>query len=169
MVESVQSHQPSIVKEILASADLQACTSTSTASLQQPKLTQDFLTEKQKEIFDNLMNYYPELVVLIALEKFGENQFEAENWILENASQYDMPEVEGAGTDTDIDEDMRSDSELESDPDMASAATLHQSPMGMYSNTVLHWACMGAKYSLCLVTTFLSSSLCSCQCFSQTT
>jgi len=68
MVESVPSNQPSIAKEILASADLQASTSTSTASLQQPKLTQDFLTEKQKVIFDNLMNCdYPELVVLIGI------------------------------------------------------------------------------------------------------
>ena len=132
MVESVQSNQPSIAKEILASADLQASTSTSAACSQQPKLTQDSLSEKQKEIFANLVNCnYPEQVVLIALEKFGEDQYEAENWIFENASGYGIPE--GAGTDTDIDEEMESesDSDLESDPDMASAATLHQSPMGM--------------------------------------
>ena len=76
---------------------------------------------------------YPERVILIALEKFGEDQYQAQNWILENASQYDMPEVEGAGTDTDIDEEMESesDSELESDLDIASAATPSRYPMGM--------------------------------------
>ena len=123
--------ESSITKMFLASADLQASTSTSTTSLQQPKLTQDSLSEKQKEIFGNLMNCdYPERVILTALEKFGEDQYEAQNWILENASQYDM---EGVGTDTDTDEELESesDSELESDPDMASAAIPLQTHIGM--------------------------------------
>ena len=47
MVESVPSNQSSITNTILASVDLQASSSTSTTSFQQPKLTQDCLTEKQ--------------------------------------------------------------------------------------------------------------------------
>ena len=132
VVENVQSSQSSITKDILSSADLQASASTSAASLQQPKLTQDDLTEKQKEIFDNLINCdYPEQVVLIALEKFGEDKYEAENWILENASQYDTPEVDGEGTDTEMDDEIDSDSELDSDPDMALETIPPQSPTGM--------------------------------------
>ena len=130
--ESVQSNQPSIAKEILASADLQASASTSAASLQQPKLTQDDLTERQKEIFDNLVNCdYPEQVVLIALEKFGEDQYEAHNWVTENASHYTIPGVEGAAAEVDEEMESESDSELESDANMASAAATLQSPIGM--------------------------------------
>ena len=131
MIVNIQSNQASIANEILASADLQASASTSVASLQQPNLTQDSLTERQKEIFDNLVNCdYPEQVVLIALEKFGEDQYEAHNWVSENDHHYSIPEVEGAGTDNEIDEEMesKSDSELESDQDMSSAATHLQSP-----------------------------------------
>jgi len=133
MVESVQSSQPSIVKEILASADLQASSSTSTATLQQPKLTQDSLSEKQKEIFANLMNCdYPEQVVLIALEKFGEDHYEAHNWVEENAHHYSgIMEVEQVGAEIDEEMELESDSEVESDPDMASAAAPLQSHIGM--------------------------------------
>ena len=134
VVESVQSSEPSVAKDILASADLHASASTSTANLQQPKLTQDNLTEKQKVIFDNLMDCdYPEQVILRALEEFGGSQYEAEEWILENASEYEAPEGTGAGIDTEIDEEMEweSDSELESDLDIPSAATLLQSSIGM--------------------------------------
>ena len=143
VVESVQSNEPSVAKDILASTDLQASASTSTANLQQPKLTQDNLTEKQKVIFDNLMDCdYPEQVILRALEEFGGSQYEAEEWILENASEYEAPEGTGAGIDTEIDEEMESesDSELESDPDMVPAATPSRYPMGMCAE--LHWACM---------------------------
>jgi len=145
-VESVQSNQPTIAKEILASVDLQASTSTSAASLQQPKLTQDCLTEKQKEIFANLVNCdYSEQVVLIALEKFGEDQYDAYNWVEENAHHYSgIMEVEHAGAETDEEMELESDSEVESEPDMASAAPPLQSHIGTYSHTVLHFACMEA-------------------------
>ena len=143
--ESVQSNQPSIAKEILASADLQASASTSAASLQQPKLTQDDLTERQKEIFDNLVNCdYPEKVVLIALEKFGEDQYEAYNWMAENACQYSIPGVGGATAEVDEEMESESDSESESDANMASAATPLQPPIGTYVVMLYStaWACM---------------------------
>ena len=136
--ESVQLHQPGIANEILASADLQASASTSAANLHlQPKLTQDDLTEKQKEIFDNLKNCdYPEQVVLIALEKFGEDKYDVHNWVAENAHHYGTPEDEGAGIDTDIESE--SDSELESDQDMDSAVTPLQSHIGTCSHAGMH-------------------------------
>jgi len=135
VVDSVQSNQPSITKEIFASADLQASTSTSVIRLQQPKLTQECLSEKQNEIFVNLVSCdYPEQAVLIALEKFGEDQYESFNWLDKNAHHYGTPEVEGAGNSTEVDEEVESesDSELESDPDVASAATPLRSAIGMY-------------------------------------
>ena len=136
VVESVRSNQPSIAKDILASADLHTSASTSTASLQQAKLTHDCLTEKQKEIFGHLVNLdYSEQVILIALEKFGENQYTVEEWIIKNAHRYERHETEGAETDTEIDEEMESesDSELESDLDIASASIPLQSPKGRFT------------------------------------
>ena len=142
VVENVRSSQSSITKEILASADLQASASTSAASLLQPKLTQDDLTERQKEIFDNLMSCdYPEQVVLVALEKFGEDQYEAEDWILANASRCYVLEVEGAeiGAETDEEMESESDSDSESDLYMVSAATPCQSLIGMGMHGSILW------------------------------
>ena len=89
---------------------------------------------------------YPEQAVLMALETFGEDQYEAHNWVEENAHHYgSVPEVEGTGAETD--EEMRSESDLESesDPEMVSAAPPLQSHIGIYSHAVLDWACMGAN------------------------
>ena len=92
--------------------------------------------EKQEEIFDNLVNCdYPEQVILIALEKFGEKQFAIKAWILKNAYHYEQHEPEGAETDTEIDEEMESESEseLESDLDVPSASIPLLSPKGRFT------------------------------------
>ena len=65
--------QPSFTDDILAAADMQASASALRARLQQPNLTYDQLSEKQKQMFDDFMNcYYSEQLILVALEKFGE-------------------------------------------------------------------------------------------------
>ena len=131
MVSSVQPVQPSLADDILASADMQASASASRARLQQPKLTHDQLTERQREIFDNFMNCdYPERLILVALEKFGEDQHEAENWIIENASQCDLSDDEGG--EIDIDQKMESESDLEQEPDVVPKTPPMQSPIGKY-------------------------------------
>ena len=129
----VPSTQPSLTDDILAFADTQASATTSQARLQQPKLTHDQLSEKQREMFDNFMNYeYPERLILMALEKFGEDQHDAENWIIENAIQYGSSDEEGE--DIDIDERMESefDSDSEQEPDDISKTPPMQSPSGKY-------------------------------------
>ena len=127
--------QPSLTDDILAAAaDRQASGSASRTRLPQPKLTHDELSEKQREVFDNFMNNYnyPERLILIALEKFGEDQHEAENWIIENASQYNLSDDEGG--EIDIDEKMESelDSDSEQEPDVISKTPPMQSPSGKY-------------------------------------
>ena len=133
---SVQPIRPSVADNILASAGVEASASSSRAKLQQPKLTQDQLSQKQKEIFDNLMNYdYSKQLILIALGKFGEDQHEAENWIIENASQYSLSDAESEGTDFDgeeeADSDSETDSETESELKVVPKATPLQFPFGM--------------------------------------
>ena len=132
--QAVPSTQPSLTDDILASADRQASASASRTRLPQPKLTHDELTEKQREVFDNFMNYYnyPERLILMALEKFREDQHEAENWIMENASQYDLSDDESG--EIDIDEKMESelDSDSEQEPDVISKTPPMQSPSGKY-------------------------------------
>ena len=129
---SVQPIRPSVADNILASAGVEASASSSRAKLQQPKLTQDQLSQKQKEIFDNLMNYdYSKQLILIALGKFGEDQHEAENWIIENASQYSLSDAESEGTDFDGEEEADSDSETESELKVVPKATPLQFSIGM--------------------------------------
>ena len=124
VIPSVQPNKPSVADDILASADVEATASSSRAKLQQPKLTQDILSQKQKEIFDNLMNCdYSKQLILIALEKFGEDQHEAQNWIIENASQYSLSDAESEGSDIDEEEEADSDSETESEQDVVTKAT----------------------------------------------
>ena len=135
VIPSVQPKKPSVADDILASADVEATGSSSRAKLQQPKLTQNILSQKQKEIFDNLMNCgYSKQLILIALEKFGEDQHEAENWIIENASQYNLSDnlsdAESEGTDFDEEEEADSDSETESEQDVVTKATPLQFPIG---------------------------------------
>ena len=68
----------------------------------------------------------------MTLEKFGEDQHEAENWIIENASQYNLSDDEGG--EIDIDEKMESelDSDSEQEPDVISKTPPMQSPSGKY-------------------------------------
>ena len=116
--------------DILASADIQTSASASRTRLQQPKLTYDQLSEKQKQTFDDFMNCdYPEQLILVALEKFGEDRFEAENWIVDNASQYGSSDDEGGEIDIEEEEESEVDSEVE---DTLPQATSLQSPIGMY-------------------------------------
>ena len=120
VVPSIQPAQPSLADDILTSADMQASASTSRASLQQPKLTHNQLSEKQREMFDNFRNCdYSEQLILVALEKFGEDQYEAENWIVDNASQYGSSDDEGGEIDNE-EEESEADSEME---DMQPTAT----------------------------------------------
>ena len=122
--------QPSLADVILASADMQTSTSASRARLQQPKLTYDKLSEKQREMFDNLMKCeYSKRLILIALENVGEQLSEAENWIFENASQYGSSDDEGGETDIEEEEESEVDSEVE---DTLPQATSLPSPIGMY-------------------------------------
>ena len=130
VVPSVQPRQPSLADDILASADIQASASASQARLQQPKLTHDQLTEKQREMFDNLRNCdYSEQLILVALEKFGEDRYEAENWIADNESQFGSSDDEGGEIDIQEEEESEPDSEMD---DTFPQATSLRSPVGMY-------------------------------------
>ena len=124
----------SLADDILASADMHATASFSHASLQQSKLTLDKLTEKQKEMFDDFINCkYSEQLILVALEKFGEERYDAENWIFENASQYGSSDDEGG--EFDIEEVMESESDSEP-ADTLPLATPLQSPIGIHYSLV---------------------------------
>ena len=131
VLQSAQPNRPSVADDSHASADLQASAS-SFARLEQPKDTQDQLSEKQKEIFDDLMNCgYSKRLILIALEKFGDDQYETENWITENASQFSISDDESEGGDIDEDVETESESETESETDLTPKATPIQFPIGM--------------------------------------
>ena len=146
----LQSNQPSLADDILASADMHATFTSSRSRLQRPKLTQDQLSEKQKEIFDNLMNCeYSEQLILQALQKFGEDQHEAENWIVENDSQYGSSD--GESGETDIEEEAETETESESEQemmDMFPKARVLQSPIGMRT---CMYVCMYVCLSVCLL------------------
>ena len=130
VVSSVQPRQPILADNILAPVDMQASASASRARPQQPKLTHDQLTEKQREMFDNFMNCdYSEQLILVALEKFGEDPYEAENWIIENASQYGSSDDESGEIDIQEEEESEPDSEMD---DTLPQATSLWSPVGMY-------------------------------------
>ena len=121
--------QPSLADDILAAADMQTSASASRPRLQQPKLTYDQLSKKQKEMFDNFRSCeFSEKLILIALEKFGEDQYDAENWIVEDAGQYSLSDDEGGEIDIE-EEESEADSEVE---DTLPQATPLPSPIGMY-------------------------------------
>ena len=122
--------QPSLADDILGAADMQTSASASRTRLPQPKLTHNELSEKQKQMFDDFMNCnYPEQLILVALEKFGEDRFEADNWIVDNAGQYGSSDDEGGETDIEEEEESEADSELE---DTLPQATSLPSPIGMH-------------------------------------
>jgi len=126
----VPSIQPSLADDILAAADMQASASASQARFPQPKLAYDQLSEKQQEIFDNFRSReFSEQLILVALEKFGEDQYDAENWIADNAGQYGLSDDEGGEIDIEEEEESEADSEVE---DTLPQATPLQSPIGMY-------------------------------------
>ena len=115
----------SLANDILASAR------TSCNSLQQPMLSYDQLSVKQKEIFDNLMNRgYSKQLILRALERFVD-QHEAENWITENTNQHGSSDDESERSDIDEEEEAGSDSETESETDVVPEATPLPNPIGM--------------------------------------
>ena len=130
--------QPSLADDILAAADMQTSASASQARLPQPKLAYDQLSEKQREIFDNFRSCeFSEQLILVALEKFGEDQYDAENWIADNAGQYGSSDDEGGEIDIE-EEESEADSEVE---DTLPQATPLQSPIGMYFLCVLQQIC----------------------------
>ena len=100
----------SMAADILASVDTHAAVPPP-SDVPQAKLTQEELSDIQKEIFANLVGYggfHPQLA-LIALEKYKEDHYETRNWCMENAGSFDFPEEEDQ-------KDMRlGDQELESD------------------------------------------------------
>ena len=134
VLQNVGPKQTSLADDILASADIHASASSSHARLQRSKLTPDQLTEKQKEMFDDFINCkYPEQLILVALEKFGEERYDAENWIFENASQYGSSDDEGG----EFDNEEEMESESDSEPaDMLPLATPLQSPIGIHYSLV---------------------------------
>ena len=135
----LQSNQPSLADDILASADMHA-----TATSSRSKLTQDQLSEKQQEIFDNLMNCeYSEQLILMALQKFGEDQHEAENWIIENPNQSDSSDGESGEADIEEEAETETESESESEQDTSPKATVLQSPIGTH-------ACMHTCMCVCM-------------------
>ena len=80
------------------------------------KPTQEDLSDKQKEVFANLVGYHgfhPQLA-LIALEKYKEDFYELFNWCLNNASSYHFPEEVEKGDKRTGDQELESD-ELESE------------------------------------------------------
>ena len=74
---------------------------------------------------------YSKQLILIALEKFGDDQHEAENWIVENEDQYSSSDAESEGTDFDEEEEADSNSETESKLDVVPKATPLQFSNGM--------------------------------------
>ena len=141
----LQPNQSSLADDIVASAVVQGTVPSSCSSLH--KLTEDQLTERQRVIFDYFMNYeYPKQLILMALEKFGEDQDEAENWIVENASQYGSSD--GESGETDIEEE--AETETESEPelmDTSPTTKLLQSSIGMY---VCMYVCMYVRMYVCM-------------------
>ena len=130
VLQSSQLKQTSLVDDILSSADIHASSSSSHASLQQARLTTGQLTEKQKEMFDDFVNCnYPVRLILLALERFGEERYAAEEWIFENASQSASSDDEGG--EIDMEEEMESESD-DKPADMFPQATLLQSPIGIH-------------------------------------
>ena len=104
-----------IVTDILDSVDTQAAVSPPPQA-PQAKLTQEELSDTQKEIFANLTGYggfHPQLV-LIALEKYKEDRYEMDNWCLENADSFNFPEEEDQEDEGLGDQESESD-ELESE------------------------------------------------------
>ena len=94
-LEHTMEVEENIVTDILASADTQAAVSPPPEA-PQAQLTQEELSDTQKEIFANLTGYgefHPQLV-LIALEKYKEDDYEINNWCLENAARFKFPEEE---------------------------------------------------------------------------
>ena len=68
-----------------------------TVSLQ-AKLTRAELNDRQREIFANLVDYceYPSQLVLLAIEQFGEDEYEMKTWCFENAGKFEYQEEEEA-------------------------------------------------------------------------
>ena len=132
VLQSAQPNKPSVIGDSHESADVQASVSYSRARLEHPKATRDQLSQKQKAIFDDLINCdYSKQLILIALEKFGDDRHEAENWIIENASQYGFSDSESEGGDIVEDVETESESETESETDLVPKATPLQNPIGM--------------------------------------
>ena len=80
---------------VLASADTQASVPP-LPELPEVKLTQEELTDRQKEIFANLVDFceFSPKLVLIALEKYQEDEFEVKNWCMDNAKEFEFPDGE---------------------------------------------------------------------------
>ena len=142
--------------------DILASARASCISLQEPVLSYDQLSVKQREIFDNLMNCgYSKRLILRALEIF-EDQHEAENWITENANQHGSSDDESEGSDIGEEEEEDSDSETESETAVVPKATPLQNPIGM--NLFLHVAKVFWLLSALMYPHFLSYTVHSHQC-----
>ena len=111
--DSVESNQPTLKDSILASVDTQAST-----VLPAPQLTADSLSEKQEEVYARLCDFFGfhSKLVLIAIERFGDDEYEIENWVKENADKFEFSE-DGGEEETPTDDGASSDSE--SEPEMS--------------------------------------------------
>ena len=109
VLEQKMEIEESIATDILASVDTHAA-GPAPPEAPQAKLTQEELSDTQKEIFANLTGYggLHSQLVLIALEKCKEDRYEVSNWCLENAESYNFP-------DEDQEDEEFGDQELESD------------------------------------------------------
>ena len=84
-----------LATNIMASVDMQASV-TSLPDVPQVKLTEGDLNNKQKEIYANLVSYagFPRQLVLIALEKYEEDEYNMRDWCLMHLNDFEFSDEE---------------------------------------------------------------------------
>ena len=128
------------------------------ADAPQAKLTQAELTDRQMEIFANLVDYcgFPSQLALLAIEQFGEDEYEMKNWCVENSDNFELqeeedPEQEGSSCDTEsVFEESESDEEIAM-PFLAMAS-------GTIYFVLFAWLWVHLKLTFCLLFIFLDGA-----------
>ena len=130
-----------VVTDILASVDTQTDIP-SLPEAPQAKLTQEDLSDTQKEIFANLTGYggfHPQLV-LTALEKYKEDRYKINHWCMENADTFNFPEEENQ------EDEGLGDQELESDESESGGENFSKSIVTTIPNNLIDCTIMVASY-----------------------
>ena len=110
----------SVAADIFASIDTQDVATS--PDVPQAKLTERDLNDRQKEIYANLVGYaeYPQQLVLMAIEKYEEDEYDIRNWCLMNSNTFEFSEEEKPEDDQERSEDEDLTSEESESEDAAS-------------------------------------------------